>query len=76
MSVFFFESTSAPRLHFNFIKSYKNKDGYWGARVLLLSKRSAAKRVRMMCVCVCGCVFACVCVLVGGFWSVSSPTTH
>ena len=26
MSGFFFESASAPRLHFHFIKNYKNKE--------------------------------------------------
>ena len=43
-------------------------NSYWGARVLLLSKRSAAKRVGMVCLCVWLCV--CVCMCVGGDFGV------
>ena len=36
-------------------------NGYWGARVLLLSKRGAGKVGDGVCLCVCVCVCACVC---------------
>ena len=38
MSGFFFESTFAPRLHFHFIKNYKNKENVLNiSRVYALS---------------------------------------
>ena len=42
-------------------------NGYWGARVLPLSKRGAGKVGDGVCLCVCVCVCVRVCVWRGGW---------
>ena len=52
-------------------------NGYWGARMLLLSKRGAGKGWRwyvFVHVCVCGCVCVCVCVGGGGVYHIQRLT--